>query len=129
MRSNAALARRAFGFSVEGHFNKCSLSARSRSASTPVSALALGVGATTAISLILGAAVRFIHFALFDGTLLSPQYYAVDTSVCLIFGFLGFRATRVAQMTTQYRWINTRAGFLRWTRRTDTISGTSADSG
>ena len=71
--------------------------------------------------LILGLAVRFIHFALFDGTLLSPQFYAVDTVVCLAFGFLGFRATRVAQMTTQYRWINARAGPLRWTRRTATI--------
>ena len=60
--------------------------------------------------LILGAAVRFIHFALFEGTLLSPQFYAVDTVVCLIFGFLGFRVTRVAQMTTQYGWINARGG-------------------
>ena len=67
--------------------------------------------------LILGAAVRFIHFALFEGTLLSPQFYAVDTLVCLIFGFLGFRATRVGQMTTQYSWINARAGFMRWARR------------
>ena len=40
--------------------------------------------------------MRFIHFALFEGTLLSPHFYAVDTVVCLIFGFLGFRATRVA---------------------------------
>ena len=54
--------------------------------------------------------VRFIHFALFEGTLLSLQFYAVDTIVCLIFGFLGFRATRVGQMTTQYGWINDRAG-------------------
>jgi hypothetical protein len=79
--------------------------------------------------LILGAAVRFIHFALFDGTLLSPQFYAIDTVVCLIFGFLGFRVTRVAQMTTQYGWINVRAGLLRWTRRTATISGKGPDSG
>ena len=79
--------------------------------------------------LILGAAVRFIHFALFEGTLLSPQFYAVDTVVCLIFGFLGFRATRVAQMTTQYSWINDRAGFLRWARRTAAIPGKAADSG
>ena len=50
---------------------------------------------------ILGGAVRFIHFALFDGTLLSPQFYAVDTVVCLFFGELGFRITRVAQKTTQ----------------------------
>ena len=73
--------------------------------------------------LILGLAVRFIHFALFEGTLLSPQFYAVDTVACLIFGYLGFRATRVAQMTTQYRWINERAGFLRWSRRSSTIPG------
>jgi hypothetical protein len=71
--------------------------------------------------LILGAAVRFIHFALFEGTLLSAQFYAVDTIVCLIFGFLGFRATRVAQMATQYSWINDRAGFLRWARRAAAI--------
>jgi hypothetical protein len=71
--------------------------------------------------LILGLAVRFIHFALFEGTLLSLQFYAVDTAVCLIFGYLGFRTTRVAQMTTQYAWINVRAGLLRWTRRTAAI--------
>ena len=79
--------------------------------------------------LILGAAVRFIHFALFEGTLLSLQFYAVDTIVCLIFGFLGYRATRVAQMTTQYGWINVRAGFLRWTRRTAAIPEKAVDSG
>ena len=33
--------------------------------------------------LILGVAVRFIHFALFDGTLLSLHYYVVDTVVCM----------------------------------------------
>src|SRR5712671_1776828 len=78
--------------------------------------------------LILGLAVRFIHFALFEGTLLSLQFYAVDTIVCLIFGFLGFRATRAAQMTTQYSWINDRAGFLRWARRS-AIPEKAADSG
>ena len=73
--------------------------------------------------LILGLAVRFIHFALFEGTLLSPQYYAVDTIVCLVFGFLGYRATRVGQMTTQYGWINERAGLLRWSRRSGRNAG------
>lgn len=79
--------------------------------------------------LILGGAVRYIHFALFDGTLLSLQFYAVDTVICLFFGFLGFRLTRVAQMTTQYGWINERAGLLRWTRRTATIPEKSRDTG
>jgi hypothetical protein len=78
--------------------------------------------------LILGLAVRFIHFALFEGTLLSPQFYGIDTIVCLMFGFLGFRATRVAQMTTQYGWINSRARALRWARRPAAIPGKGLDS-
>ena len=79
--------------------------------------------------LILGLAVRFIHFALFEGTLLSPQFYALDAVICLIFGFLGYRATRAAQMTTQYGWINERGGFLRWARRPAAIPGNRVDSG
>ena len=67
--------------------------------------------------LILAGAVRFIHFALFGGTLLSAHYYAVDLICCLLFGFLGFRITRARQMTTQYRWIYRRHGLLRWARR------------
>ena len=68
-------------------------------------------------SLILGATARFFHFSLFGGTLLSAQYYLVDTAVCMGLGFLGFRAARVGQMVTPYRWINERAGRLRWRRR------------
>jgi hypothetical protein len=79
--------------------------------------------------LILGCAVRFIHFALFEGTLLSPQYYAVDTVVCLVFGYLGYRATRVRQMITQYSWINRRSGPLGWTRREDASPGKDANLG
>lgn len=67
--------------------------------------------------LILGAAVRFIHFSLFGGTLLSLHYYAIDSAVCLIAGLLGFRAARATQMITQYRWINARNGMLGWRRR------------
>jgi hypothetical protein len=63
---------------------------------------------------ILGAAVRFIHFSLFDGTLLSLHYYLVDSIICTAFGLVGFRAARARQMVTQYRWINEPAGFLRW---------------
>src|SRR5580704_8258907 len=66
--------------------------------------------------LILTFAVRFIHFALFEATLLSPHYYLVDLSLCLGFGFAGFRVTRAAQMATQYRWINERAGAFGWSR-------------
>jgi hypothetical protein len=68
-------------------------------------------------ALILGGAVRFIHFALFDGTLLSLHYYVVDSVVCLAAGFVGFRAARAAQMVAQYRWINVPEGPLRWRRK------------
>jgi hypothetical protein len=66
---------------------------------------------------ILGAAVRFIHFALFDGTLLSLHYYVVDSAICLLFGLTGFQAARAAQMVSQYRWINQPSGPLRWRRK------------
>lgn len=67
--------------------------------------------------LMLGAAVRFIHFALFGGTLLSIHYYAVDTLVCLAFGFAGFQAARARRMVAQYPWINEPDGPLRWRRK------------
>jgi hypothetical protein len=67
--------------------------------------------------LMLGAAVRFIHFALFQGTLLSIHYYAVDTLVCIAFGFAGFQAARARRMVAQYPWINEPDGPLRWRRK------------
>jgi hypothetical protein len=69
-------------------------------------------------SFILGAVVRFFHFSLFGGSLLSAHYYLADSVVCMVFGFLGFRTTRAAQMVMQYRWINEAQGRLRWRRRT-----------
>jgi len=67
--------------------------------------------------LILAAAVRFIHYSLFGGTLLSLQYYLVDGAVCMAFGFLGFRTARVAQMVRHYGWLNEPDGWMRWRRR------------
>jgi len=67
--------------------------------------------------LMLGAAVRFFHFALFGGTLLSIHYYAVDTLVCMALGFAGFQAARARRMVAQYPWINEPDGPLRWRRK------------
>ena len=64
--------------------------------------------------LVLGLAVRFIHYALFHGTLLSLHYYLVDAAVILAIGSLGFRYTRARQMATQYRWLYERTGPLTW---------------
>src|ERR1700680_2518735 len=51
---------------------------------------------------VLGAAVRFIHFALFDGTLSYLVFYARDTAVAIAFAAAGFRTTRARQMARQY---------------------------
>jgi hypothetical protein len=70
-----------------------------------------------AYSLILGCAVRFMHFSLFGGTLLSAHYYLIDSVICMLLGLLGFRTARVSQMVSHYRWINQPDGPLRWRRR------------
>ncbi len=72
-----------------------------------------------AYALFLGAAVRFIHFSLFDGTLLSLHYYLIDSAICMGGGLVSFRVARAAQMVAQYRWINVRDGPMRWRRRAD----------
>src|ERR1700755_440308 len=65
----------------------------------------------------LGAAVRFVHFALFEATLLSPASYAADTAYLLILGATAWRMTRAAQMATQYYWLYERTSLLTWRER------------
>ena len=45
--------------------------------------LAAHVQRWSSILLLLGIAVRFIHHALFDGTMFTLQYYIVDTIILL----------------------------------------------
>jgi len=66
---------------------------------------------------LLGAAVRFVHFALFEAELLSLPSYLVDTVFLVAVGSLAFRRTRTAQMVTQYPWLYQRAGPLNWRER------------
>jgi hypothetical protein len=61
-----------------------------------------------AYMLILGLAVRFFHYALFAGTLLSAYYYVVDTVILILMATLGFRGTRDSQMARQYGFLNTK---------------------
>ena len=67
--------------------------------------------------LLLGLAVRFIHFSIYGSAFLSAHYDLVDTAVCLIAGLLSFRLKRVQQMVTCYNWINQRSGLFGWRRR------------
>ena len=63
---------------------------------------------------LLGAAVRFVHFALFEADLLTPISYIVDTLFLLAVASLSFRIARTSQMVTQYPWLYERVGPLRW---------------
>jgi hypothetical protein len=67
--------------------------------------------------LVLGFAVRFIHFSMFEGTLLSLHYYVIDTIVVAAIASIGFRYTRTSQMVNQYHWLYERAGPLSWKDR------------
>jgi hypothetical protein len=67
--------------------------------------------------LLLGAAVRFAHFALFQGRLFSLPPYFSDAAFLLAVGGLSWRLTRVRRMVAQYRWLYERAGPLSWRER------------
>ncbi|KNY16935.1 membrane protein [Shinella sp. SUS2] len=55
--------------------------------------------------LLLAAAIRFVHHALFHGSMLTFQYYVVDTVVLLLFALLRNRYCRTRQMTNKYYWL------------------------
>ena len=65
-------------------------------------------------AVLIGAAARFISFALFEGELLAAPSFCCDTLIFLIVGLIGWRATRAAQMVRQYPWLYARAGPLGW---------------
>jgi hypothetical protein len=75
------------------------------------------VGHVVVYMLLLGAAVRFVHFALFDATLLSLPSYAADTLYLVASAALSWRITRTNQMVTQYNWLYERTGPLTWRAR------------
>jgi hypothetical protein len=66
---------------------------------------------------LLTAAVRFIHFSLFDGSLLSLHYYIVDLIVLLAIAFAAKRFTRTRQMASQYSFKFVRSGPFAWKER------------
>lgn len=67
--------------------------------------------------LLLGAADRFLHFALFDGALLNIGGYLVDTAILELVGLSSFLATRARKMVTQYPWLYVRQGLFGWRAR------------
>ncbi len=71
------------------------------------------------VAVVLGAAARFMHFALFGGTLTALQYLAVDALVVLALALLGYQRGRAIQMTGQYAFLFRAAGPFGWQRRPD----------
>jgi hypothetical protein len=66
---------------------------------------------------LLGAAVRFIHFALFEAELLSLPSYLADMLYLLAIGSIAYRMTLAHRMVSQYRWLYERAGPFGWRER------------
>jgi hypothetical protein len=67
--------------------------------------------------LLLGGAVRFAHFALFQGELLSVPSYLADMLYLLAVGSLSWRVTRARRMVSQYRWLYERTSPFTWRER------------
>jgi len=67
--------------------------------------------------LVLAAAVRFCHFALFAERLASAGAYLLEFAVALLAAMFGYRLVRARQMTTQYGWLYQRRSPLFWRRR------------
>jgi len=70
-----------------------------------------------AYMVLLAGAVRFFHYALFDGRLLSLYYYLVTYLVLLAIAGLAYRLTRTTQMVRQYPWLYERSGPFSWRSR------------
>jgi hypothetical protein len=65
-------------------------------------------------SLLLAAAVRFLHYALYQGPFLSLVHYLSDLVILAIVGVIGYRYTRTNQMVTQYHWLFEKASPVSW---------------
>jgi hypothetical protein len=63
--------------------------------------------------LMVALATRYIHFALFDVTLMSGRYFLFDLIAVEIIGLIGFRLTRNEQMVRQYGWRYAQGGAMK----------------
>ncbi|TAN64982.1 MAG: hypothetical protein EPN20_07875 [Magnetospirillum sp.] len=66
--------------------------------------------------LLLGAADRFLGFALFHGELLSVAGWVLDSAILIAIALAAFRLTRARRMASQYPWLVQRTGPFSWKR-------------
>jgi hypothetical protein len=77
--------------------------------------------------LLLAGALRFLHFALFDGAFFSLStaeknlaavyFTSVDYGLLTAAALLGWRITRTSQMTRQYAWLYEKTSPFTWKDR------------
>jgi len=68
-------------------------------------------------TLLLGLVMRFLHHALFDGPMISPMYYVIDTVLLLIFSTAGYRVYRTRQMVNNYYWLYDKTSAFSWKKK------------
>ena len=66
----------------------------------------------------IAAGVRFLHYALFEQTLLTASGFLLDAVAIIVLALLGYRWRRTEQMTSQYYWLYERTGPLAWRSKT-----------
>jgi hypothetical protein len=71
-----------------------------------------------AYMIVWAAVVRWLHYALFGGTLLSLSLYGLDLVVVLFFSLLSFVVMRNQQMKTQYGWLKRDISLLKGNPKT-----------
>ena len=67
--------------------------------------------------ILLGFAIRFLHFALFKEPLFAPASYLFETACLIAVAAVSWRYTRARQMVVQYYWLYEASGPLGWRPR------------
>lgn len=63
---------------------------------------------------LLGLAVRFIQYAVFQQPLLSLPTYLIDVAILFALALIGYRSRRATQMARQYPWLYDKTSPLSW---------------
>lgn len=80
-----------------------------------------------AAMVLMGFALRFLHFALFEEELLEPVTWLFETGCLIAVALVSWQYTRAGQMVRQYYWLYEPAGPLSWRPRRDSAASVPAD--
>jgi ABC-type uncharacterized transport system permease subunit len=66
---------------------------------------------------LLGCVDRFLIFSLFQGELLSPSGYFIDTCILIAIAIFAYRFNQARKMASQYPWLYERDGLFGWRQK------------